>query len=99
MDYMLVIIAVAIFLLTIVMNGVVMIHFSDEQDKNQAWLPKLVVVRRSHRQRQSACEADRAATLFLSLLPMVEMARCRGGVDGHSYREVGALGGEHRRGE
>ena len=35
----------AIFFLTIVMNGVVMIHFSDEQDKNQAWLPKLVVVR------------------------------------------------------
>lgn len=45
MDVMLIITAVAIFFLTIVMNGVVMIHFSDEQDKNQAWLPKLVVVR------------------------------------------------------
>ena len=45
MDFMLVIIAVAIFFLTIVMNGIVMIHFSDEQDKNQAWIPKLVVVR------------------------------------------------------
>ena len=44
MDAMLIIIAVAIFLLTVVMNVVVMIHFSDEADKNQAWLPKLVVV-------------------------------------------------------
>lgn len=43
MDFMLVIIAIAIFCLTVVMNGVVMVHFSDEQDKNQAWLPKLVV--------------------------------------------------------
>jgi len=47
MDVMLVIIAIAIFFLTIVMNGIVMIHFSDEQDKNQAWIPKLVVVRES----------------------------------------------------
>ena len=44
MDAMLIIIAVAMFLLTVVMNVVVMIHFSDEADKNQAWLPKLVVV-------------------------------------------------------
>ena len=44
MDAMLIIIAVAIFLLTVGMNVVVMIHFSDEADKNQAWLPKLVVV-------------------------------------------------------
>lgn len=44
MDVMLIIIAAAIFFMTIVMNGVVMIHFSDEQDKNQAWLPKLVVM-------------------------------------------------------
>ena len=37
--------------MTIVMNGVVMIHFSDEQVKNQTWLPKLVVVRDKPRLR------------------------------------------------
>jgi hypothetical protein len=42
-----VIISVIIVLLTVVMNAVVIVKFSDEQDKNQAWLPKIVVVRRS----------------------------------------------------
>ena len=42
---MLVLIAAIIFVLTIIVNAMVIIKFSDEQDKNQAWLPKIVVVR------------------------------------------------------
>lgn len=75
MDYMLIIIAAAIFLLTIVMNGVVMIHFSDEQDKNQAWLPKLVVVSAGSFSFPRTCETAMAACTrrqwpsFSELLP------------------------------
>jgi hypothetical protein len=42
---MLVFIAITVFVLTVIMNVVVMVKYADEQDKNQAWLPKLVVVR------------------------------------------------------
>ena len=45
MDWLLVLIAAIIFLMVLVMNLYVLYYYMDPQDKNVAWLPKIVVVR------------------------------------------------------
>ena len=64
MDWWLVVLAVVGSIVVLVVNVYLLIHFQSQEDKNQAWIPKVVVVSRSNRGSPASDSPSQGVTAF-----------------------------------